>query len=140
MEFGRDAEPRLQSGGNAWLESTPPVLCFVQALAGLDLLNTLGVERVWAYNRTQQDHLANALQQHGVELRLIESRGAFLTAVSDDPAGAASRLREQGLVTDARRDASGLGLVRLCPDLLNTRRELEHAAEIAGQVLAPTAS
>ncbi len=135
MEFTRDETPRLRTGGDAWLESTPPVLVFVQALAGLELLNALGLDRVAAYNAEQQEYLATALEQQGVPLHLISPRGAFLTAKSDDPHGDAARLREAGVVVDARFDASGRGLLRFCPDLLNTRRELSDATEIAGSVL-----
>ncbi len=135
MDFVRDDQPRLSTGGDAWLESTLPVLPFVQALAGLDLLNAIGVDRLCEYNTRQQQHLAHSLEAKGVGLALIEPRGAFLTALSDDPQRDTDRLREQGLVIDARRDATGKGLIRFCPDLLNTAHELDQAATIAGEVL-----
>ncbi|MEN0020897.1 MAG: aminotransferase class V-fold PLP-dependent enzyme, partial [Planctomycetota bacterium] len=46
MEFERPDQPLLGSGGDAWLESTPPVLAFVQALAGLELTTALGPARL----------------------------------------------------------------------------------------------
>ena len=131
MEFTRADVPHLRPGGDAWLESTPPVLAFVQALAGLELLDTIGIDRVAAYNAEQQQHLAEALAAQDVPLHLLSPRGAFLTALRKDPAG---------VVIDARHDAVGRGLLRFCPDLLNTRRELTDAAEITGAVLGRSAA
>jgi kynureninase len=136
MDFARDEQPRLNRGGDAWLESTPAVLPFVQALAGLELIEAIGIERLWKYNQQQQQILADALDDRGVPMRLLEPRGAFLTVLSDDPKTDVARLRAQGLVTDGRRDASGRGIVRYCPDLLNTRAELLKAAEITQAVFA----
>lgn len=136
MDFERDDQPRLHTGGDAWLESTLPVLPFVQALAGIELLNTVGVDRLCEYNARQQQHLAQTLDDRCVGLSLIEPRGAFLTVSSDEPGRDADRLRENGLVVDARRDARGRGLIRYCPDLLNTTHELEQAAVITGEVLS----
>lgn len=128
--YRRPERPEFSDGGDAWLESTPaPVLAY-QARAGLQLLTAIGVDRLRAYNVEQQAFLAGALARAGVRPRLIEPRGAFLLIASEDADGACRRLREGGVNSDAR-----LGHVRLCPDLLTTRDEMERAAAVVGERL-----
>lgn len=128
--YQRPDSPEFKVGGDAWLESTPPVLPVCQALAGLELTTRIGVDRLRVYSLEQQGFLAQKLKEHGVNVREIEPRGAFLLVPQIDAPGLAGRLKERGLNTDARS-----GSVRLCPDMLNTREEMARAAAIVAECL-----
>ena len=74
--YQRPEPPEFATGGDGWLESTPPVLAPFQALAGLELTLELGVERLRAHNLEQKKALASllpALEGAGPE------HGAFVT-------------------------------------------------------------
>jgi kynureninase len=145
FDWNRADDPVFAAGGDGWLESTPPVLAFVQALAGLELTVGLGVERLRAYNLGQQERLIGLLRDRGVEPRVIEQRGAFVLVPTTDLPAALEGLRGRGVVADGRpnpaspRPDSGggdsrSGNVRLCPDILTRDDELERAAKIVGDV------
>ncbi|HEX7055331.1 MAG TPA: aminotransferase class V-fold PLP-dependent enzyme, partial [Burkholderiales bacterium] len=74
----RPEPPEYGPGGDAWLESTPPVLAPVQALAGLEFTLEMGVERLRAHNLEQKKLLSDLLFRHGVEaVGVGEDYGAF---------------------------------------------------------------
>ncbi len=131
FSYLRPEPPEYGPGGDAWLESTPPVLAPVQALAGLELTLELGVERLRAHNLEQKKQLSDLLFQNGVEtLGVGEDFGAFLTVRDERAPALVERLRKLGVIADARGDA-----LRLCPDLLNSGEELQRAAKIVGAVV-----
>ena len=118
--YARPEPPEFAAGGDAWLESTPPVLAPIQALAGLELTLELGVERMREHNLEQKQLLVSllpALEGAGPE------HGAFVTLKHPGAQVLASSLRERKVKTDARGD-----YLRLCPDILNSRGDLEIAA------------
>jgi kynureninase len=117
--YARPEPPEFASGGDAWLESTPPVLAPIQALAGLKLTLELGVERIRAYNLEQKKILAELLSVDGAD----EEHGAFVTIRHPGAQVLVGQLRERKVKVDARGD-----YLRLCPDILNSRRDLEIAA------------
>jgi kynureninase len=114
--YARPEPPQFAAGGDAWLESTPPVLAPFQALAGLELALELGIERIRDYNRSQKAVLKSLLpvDDHG---------GAFVVLKHGNAKALASELEEQGIKTDARGQ-----YLRICPDVLNSRDELERVA------------
>ncbi len=116
--YARPEPPQFAPGGDAWLESTPPVLAPFQALAGLELTLELGVERICEYSQSQKALLKSLLpvEDHG---------GAFVTLRSGNAKALAAALEDQGVKTDARGE-----YLRLCPDYLNSRAELERAAQL----------
>mgnify|MGYP001240080167 CR=1 FL=1 len=128
--FERTDEPALAPFGDAWMESTPAPITAYQANPGLALLLAIGVQRLHAYNTEQQAHLAEALRARGVRTRLIEPRGAFLLVPSGDARADIERLKAAGIVADARGRH-----VRLCPDILNTRMELDRAANVIAGIM-----
>lgn len=131
FSYLRPEPPEYGPGGDAWLESTPPVLAPVQALAGLELTLELGVERLRAHNLEQKKQLSDLLFQNGVETTGVgEDFGAFLTVRDERAPALVERLRKLGVIADARGDA-----LRLCPDLLNSGEELQRAAKIVGAVV-----
>lgn len=132
FRYERPDPPQYGPGGDAWLESTPPVLAPVQALAGLEMTLELGAARLRDYSIEQKQLLADFLA-----LRKIESagagdeHGAFLTVTHPKAEKLAQALAARGVVTDSRGDK-----LRLCPDILNTEAEMAQVAEELASVLA----
>ncbi|HLW12808.1 MAG TPA: aminotransferase class V-fold PLP-dependent enzyme, partial [Casimicrobiaceae bacterium] len=60
--YRRPDPPQLAEGGDAFLESTPPVLTWYQARAGQQLTLALGVARIRAYSLQQQRTLVERLR------------------------------------------------------------------------------
>ena len=125
--YERPEPPRFAPGGDAWLESTPPVLAPFQALAGLELTLELGVERIREYNLSQKRFLKSFLPVRGDD----EGYGAFVTLQHPNAKGLAVELERRGVKVDARGE-----YLRICPDVLNPRAELEHAARLLKDLLA----
>ncbi|HQR11155.1 MAG TPA: aminotransferase class V-fold PLP-dependent enzyme [Casimicrobiaceae bacterium] len=123
--YARPDPPQYGEGGDAFLESTPPVLPFYQARAGQRLALALGVDRLRVHSLGLQSRLVNLLRDRGVEaLGGTEDRGAFVVVRDERAETWSDRLRGAGVITDAR----GRHL-RLCPDLLTTDAELVMAAD-----------
>ena len=123
--YRRPDPPELAAGGNAFLESTPPVLTAYQAHAGQTLALALGPARIRAHSVGQGQRLVALLAGHGVAARGgDDGHGAFV--VIDDPDAEAwcERLAGRGIVMDARGR-----YLRACPDILTTDAELVVAAE-----------
>lgn len=135
FDFARSDELRLAPGGDGWNEGTPAPLIAYQAKAGLEFVLCIGVDRLRAYSILQQDRLAGLLADQGVAVRPISPRGAFLLVEAPNHARVRARLKDLGVNCDSRTDALGRGVVRLCPDVLNTDEELARAA---GLVAAAT--
>ena len=129
--YARPEPPEFGRGGDAWLESTPPVVAPFQALAGLELTLELGVERIRAYSLEQKDLLDALLTKQGITVYGASTNyGAFLTLKHPQAQFLSSQLEKQGVKTDARGE-----YLRLGPDILNPRAELERAAATLGAVL-----
>lgn len=134
--YRRDELPSFAAGGDAWLEATPPILTYFQALPGLMLCNAIGIDRLRAYSLDQQQILANALEQHRLTPRLLEYRGAYILLETSDGHAAIELLKSVGVNADARPlPRSGSWVVRLCPDLLNTTQELHESASRIASVM-----
>jgi kynureninase len=123
--------PPLRQGGDAWLEGTPPVLTYYQARSGLEFTRAIGVERLRAYSLAQLQYLKQQLVAKGIESTGGDlEHGAFLTVKTPDADVVVTKLKEIGVVIDARD-----GLLRICPDCLTTRHDIERAGmAIAEQV------
>ena len=131
--YERPDPPQFAAGGDAWLESTPPVLAPAQALAGLEMTLELGVERLRDYSIEQKQLLADFLSIRGVvSAGAGDEHGAFLTVTHDDPLRLVAGLARHNIVADARGDR-----LRLCPDILNTESELAQVAEELAALLQP---
>ena len=121
FDYARPEPPEFGPGGDAWLESTPPVLAPFQALAGLEFTLWLGVERVRKYNLEQKALLASLLPVDGAG----KEHGAFVTLKHPNAGEIVAALEKQKIKVDARGE-----YLRLCPDFLNTRDEIELAASV----------
>ena len=124
--YQRPEPPRFAAGGDAWLESTPPVLAPFQALAGLEITLELGVHRIREHNLGQKAFLASILPLRASG----EDHGAFLTLQHQHARGLAAELEKSGVKTDARGE-----YLRICPDYLNSREELQAAAAQVAELI-----
>lgn len=123
FDFQRSDTAQLATGGDGFLESTPPVLPFYQSKAGLAFTLALGVENIRAHSLKQQALLIELLARHRLTLpKQPKYRGAFLTLAHSKADKIAIMLREKNIIVDARE-----GLIRLCPDILTTEQELDQA-------------
>jgi kynureninase len=132
MAFERPDPPRFASGGDGWLESTPPVVTVYQARAGIALAEALGVARVRAHSLSKKRRLCERLAARGIDAAGDgESHGAFVVVRHPQAPHLADALDQAGIVVDAR----GANL-RICPDILTRDDELDACAEALGDFLA----
>jgi len=132
FRYERPDPPQYAPGGDAWLESTPPVLAPVQALAGLEMTLELGVERLRDYSIEQKQLLADFLALRKTESTGAgDEHGAFVVVTHPQAEKLVQGLAARGVIADVRGDK-----LRLCPDILNTEAELAQAAENLAAVLA----
>ena len=134
--YQRPEPPAWGAGGDAFLESTPPVLTWYQARAGQIFTLAIGVARLRTYVQAQQRRLVDLLAAQEVSaVGGGDDRGAFCVvsfeAMEKGTAQHCARaIMERGVACDAR----GFWL-RLCPDLLTTDDELVRAARIVAEVV-----
>ncbi len=129
--YERSDPPMLRAGGDAFLESTPPVLTYYQARSGQEFALAIGVERLRTYGLERLALLKSYLQNTGVEIVGGDrDHGAFLAVRLDAASEISAKLAKRGVITDAR----GFWL-RLCPDCLTREDELRVAASTLGEVL-----
>ncbi len=127
--YERHEPPLFGPGGDAFLESTPPILPVYQARAGQELMLALGVARLRAYSLSQQRMLVSELEALGVSaVGGHEDHGAFVVVSHPEAPALSQRLKAMGVNTDARGTS-----LRLCPDLLNTASDLRKAARCLAQ-------
>jgi kynureninase len=121
----RPDPPQYGEGGDAFLESTPPVLPFYQARAGQVFTLAIGVERLRAHSLGMQRRLAGLLRERGFDVQGgSDDRGAFVVVADDRAEDWARRLEDANVIVDARGRS-----LRLCPDILTTEADLEAAAD-----------
>jgi kynureninase len=128
--YERPEPPQFAPGGDAWLESTPPVLAPFQALAGLEITLELGVPRVRDYNLAQKAVLKSLLPAHVPVMGEGEDHGAFVTLRHARAKVLAAELEKRGIKTDARGE-----YLRLCPDFLNRNEDLAAAAAVLSKLI-----
>src|SRR3954451_9235456 len=124
--YQRPQPPRFAAGGDAWLESTPAVLTPFQALAGLEVTLELGVERIREHNLEQKAILKSLLPVEAAG----EDHGAFVTLRNPKAKVISAELERQRVKTDARGE-----YLRICPDYLNGREELQTAAARVAELI-----
>lgn len=126
--YQRPDPPQFAAGGNAFLESTPPVLSYYQARAGQRFTLEIGVSRLRQYSLYQLTRLKGYLAEAGVASEGGDANhGAFLTLHHPSATSLARKLADLGIQTDARADC-----LRLCPDCLTRDEELVRAAQAVG--------
>jgi kynureninase len=130
--YQRSEPPMLKPGGDAFLESTPPVLTWYQARSGQEFTLAMGVERLRAYSLGQLAALRDYLAEAGVTSVTggDEAHGAFLAIPLINAMDFPAKLDREGIVCDARGQ-----WLRLCPDCLSRDEELRQAAASLGRIL-----
>ena len=122
--FERPDPPKFAAGGDAFLESTPPIFTYYQARAGQQFTLEIGVARLRAYSLEQTARFKSYLADAGVTAEGGgPNYGAFLTIEMPNARDFVRRLAERGVDADARGH-----LVRVCPDCLTTDEEMRRAA------------
>jgi kynureninase len=125
FDYLRPDPPQFASGGDALLESTPPVLTCYQARAGQLFTLAVGVARLRAYSLVQQRRLIELLAERDIAAAGGHAEhGAFVTVRHAQAVTWARALEAHGVEADARGE-----FVRLCPDLLTTDAELKRGAD-----------
>jgi kynureninase len=132
--YDRPNPPRFAPGGDAFLESTPPVLTYYQARAGQQLTLLLGVGRIRAYNLDRLARLKQYLAAAGIVAQgADEQHGGFLTVEHVEARSLAGSLERHGISTDARSR-----WLRLSPDYLTTDAQMREAAEAVARCCRQT--
>jgi len=134
--YQRPSPPALKSGGDAFLESTPPVLTWYQARSGQEFTLAMGVERLRAYSLKQlgplRGYLPGLLLDAGI--RAVTGgdaqHGAFLAIRLANAMDLPAKLEREGIVCDARGE-----WLRLCPDCLTRDEELHRAVAALAKIL-----
>ena len=131
FRFERPDPPRFAAGGDAFLESTPPVLTWYQARAGQQFTLGLGVDRLRDYSLDRLRRLKRYLASHGVEAQgADDAHGAFLTVEHPSAPALAEALAALRITADARDR-----WLRLCPDCLTLDAALVDAATAVAAVV-----
>jgi kynureninase len=130
--YDRPELPVLHDSGDAFLESTPPVLTWYQARSGLEFTLAMGVKRLRAHSIKQLEALRGYLSDAGVATVKggDEDHGAFLAIRLARAMEFPARLQREGIICDARGQ-----WLRLCPDCLTRDEELRCAAAALGKLL-----
>ena len=133
FNYNRTDKPTFAKDGDAWLESTPPVLTYFQSSAGLRLILAISIERLREYNLWQLSELRTAFKKQNVMCHVPSEPadfGAFCLLHSKNAPELSSALKQKGLVTDARGN-----FVRFGPDILNSVEEFHKAAKIVSSTI-----
>ena len=130
--YKRPDPPVLKAGGDAFLESTPPVLTWYQARSGQQFTLAMGVDRLRAYSLYQLAALRGYLADAGVDCAVggDAGHGAFLAVRLASAAMLPELLEAEDIVCDARGE-----WLRLCPDCLTRDEELRRAAATLGKIV-----
>jgi kynureninase len=122
--YERDDPPLLRPGGDAFLESTPPVLTYYQARSGQQFTLAIAVNRLREYRQKQLNQLKLYLAEAGIDaIGGDADHGAFLSVRHTNASDLAKKSAESNVFTDARGE-----WLRLCPDCLTREDELRTAA------------
>jgi kynureninase len=129
--YERHDPPRLRAGGDAFLESTPPVLTYYQARSGQQFTLAMTVERLHEYGQKQLSQLKLYLADAGIDaIGGDADHGAFLSVRHRNASNLAKTIVERNVITDARGE-----WLRLCPDCLTRDDELRTAASALHRAL-----
>lgn len=133
--YQRPELPALSRGGDAFLESTPPVLTWYQARSGLEFTLAMGVESLRKYSLHQLQALRGYLTDAGINTVTggDGNHGAFLAIRFANAPELAAKLEHEGIICDARGP-----WLRLCPDCLTRDEELRCSAAALGKLVRAT--
>ena len=129
--YERHDPPLLRAGGDAFLESTPPVLTYYQARSGQQFTLAITVERLREYRQKQLSRLKLYLADAGINaIGGDDNHGAFLCVRHTNASDLAKRMAASNVIADSRGE-----WLRLCPDCLTRDDELRTAASALHRAL-----
>jgi selenocysteine lyase/cysteine desulfurase len=114
---------RLSPTARRFESGTPPIPNIYAALAGLNLIKQVGLDRIEAHIRDLTDALIEGAMRAGFNVVTPvepKRRGALITLKSNDVTQLVKRLAAQGIVTSSRDHN-----LRLSPHLYNTHADVE---------------
>jgi kynureninase len=124
--YERHDPPLLRAGGDAFLESTPPVLTYYQARSGHQFTLAITVERLREYRQKQLSQLKRYLADAGINaIGGDDDHGAFLCIRHTNASNLAKIIAVSNVIADSRGE-----WLRLCPDCLTREDELRTAASV----------
>lgn len=131
FHYERPNPPKFSPGGDAFLESTPPVLTYYQARSGQRFTLGIGVARLRTYTLDRLMRLKLYLNDFGIMAHGADKdHGAFLSIRHPKAKIIAEQLAAKGIHCDARSE-----WLRLSPDCLTLDEELQHAARTLASIL-----
>jgi selenocysteine lyase/cysteine desulfurase len=107
---------------------TPPVPAIYAAIAGIELMQEIGLEETEAHVRALNDLLVDGIDELGgsvVTPRAPERRGALTCVASTDVAALVATLAERGIDTSSRDQN-----LRVSPHCYNTPEDVEAVLEV----------
>jgi kynureninase len=129
--YERHDPPLLRAGGDAFLESTPPVLTYYQARSGQQFTLAITVERLREFSQKQLSQLKLYLADAGIDaIGGDADHGAFLCVRHTNASNLAKRIAVNNVIADSRGE-----WLRLCPDCLTREDELRTAASALRRAL-----
>jgi len=122
--FAMDPTANTPSSTARRFESgTPPIPNTYAALAGLNLIQTLGVEAIEAYVQTLTEALIEGALRAGYNVVTPlqpKQHGALITVKSNDVHQLVNRLAAQGIITSSRDNN-----LRISPHFYNTLEDID---------------
>jgi selenocysteine lyase/cysteine desulfurase len=115
---------RLSPTARRFESGTPPIPNIYAALAGLNLIKQVGVERIERHIRDLTDALIEGAMRAGFNVVTPidpKRRGALITLKSNDVTQLVKRLAAQGIITSSRDNN-----LRLSPHFYNTLGDIDH--------------
>ena len=133
--FAFAREMRYARGVRRFAQGTPNIPGLHSCLAGLDIIEEIGLERIAAESRRRTEWMVEFALEHGWRLnspRGTEERGGSVMIGVEDAPGTVARLAERKVFVDWR---PGVGL-RISPHFFNTDEEVREALETLKAVMS----
>ena len=133
--FAFAREMRYAPSVRRFAQGTPNIPGLYSCLAGLDIVEEVGLERIAAESRRRTEWMVEFAQEHGWRLnspRESEERGGSVMIGVEDAPATAARLAERKVFVDWR---PRVGL-RISPHFFNTDEEVREALEILKEVMS----
>jgi kynureninase len=127
--FAFERGMRYARGVRRFAQGTPNIPGLYSCLAGLDIVEEVGLERIAAESRRRTEWMVEFALERGWRLnspRKVEERGGTVMIGVEDAPGTTARLAERKVFVDWR-PAAGL---RISPHFFNTDEEVREALEI----------
>lgn len=108
---------------------TPPILPYVAATEGVNLINQIGIETIFQHNQALTQHMVENLQQQGKTILTPVNpaqRGGTICIEVDKPQALIQALNDHNIYFDVRKNK----ILRLSPHIYNDFNEVSQTLEI----------